>query len=200
MKKTILLSSIVVMVIFTCNAASYADCSGETAKIPVKMQKEMPQHYKPMHPHHPSKAEMDAKKAEFEKRLNLTEEQKKQIEENRVKDHEKIKPFIDQKMAKKAEIKKLREDSSLSAEEKAKKIGELRKEIREINLQERKVHEENMKNFEALLTEKQKKEFDKIRVEQKSEMEKRKKAFEKGKYHKPHYGMPVQPKIQPVNK
>lgn len=200
MKRTILLSSIVAMVIFTCNAASYADCSGETAKIPVKMQKEMPQHYKPMHSHHPSKAEMDAKKAEFEKRLNLTEEQKKQIEENRVKDHEKIKPFIDQKMAKKAEIKKLREDSSLSAEEKAKKIGELRKEIREINLQERKVHEENMKNFEALLTEKQKKEFDKIRVEQKSEMEKRKKAFEKGKYYKPQYGMPVQPKPQPVNK
>ena len=30
--------------------------------------------------HHPTKAEMEAKKAEFEKRLNLTEEQKIQIE------------------------------------------------------------------------------------------------------------------------
>ena len=29
--------------------------------------------------HHPTKAEMEAKKAEFEKRLNLTEEQKIQI-------------------------------------------------------------------------------------------------------------------------
>lgn len=200
MKKTLLLASIAVMVIFTCYASSYAQDSSEIGKIPLAVEKEMPQYYKPMKPHHPSKAEMETKKAEFEKRLNLTEEQKKQIEENRVKDHEKIKPFIEQKMAKKGEIKKLREDSSLSEEEKAKKIGELRREIKEIHVQERKIHEENMKNFETLLTEKQKKEFAKIRAEQKSEMEKRRKAFEKGKHHKPHYGMPVQPKPQQVEK
>lgn len=200
MKKSILLSSIVAMVIFTCNAASYADCSGETAKVPVKMQKEMPQHYKPMPPHHPSKAEMDAKKAEFEKRLNLTEEQKKQSEINRVKDHEKMKPLMEQKKYKREEIRKILEDSSLSEVEKINKIDGINKEIEQIKLQQRKLHEENMKNFESILNAEQKKEFAKIRVEQKSEMEKRKKAFEKGKYYKPQYGMPVQPKPQPIEK
>ena len=38
---------------------------------------------------------------------------------------------------------------------------------------------ENMKNFESILTEKQKKEFSKIKEEQRKNMEKRKKEFNK---------------------
>ena len=53
-----------------------------------------------------------------------------------------------------------------------------------------------MKNFESVLTEKQKKEFEKIKQEQKKEMKKRRKNFKK-----PHADiLPVEPKPQPVEK
>ena len=55
-----------------------------------------------------------------------------------------------------------------------------------------------MQNFENVLTEKQKKEFAKIKKEQKQEMEKRKKQFEKSKKGQKRYIKPVQPAPQPV--
>ena len=149
-------------------------------------------------PKHFNKAEMQAKKAEFEKRLNLTEEQKKQIEENRKNDHEKVKPVVEQIKQKRQEIKSVIEDTKLSEEEKSKKTAELLKELDALKLQADNLRKENMQNFENVLTEKQKKEFAKIKKEQKQEMEKRKKQFEKSKRGQRKYIKPVQPTPQPV--
>ena len=105
----------------------------------------------PIHEHikgpRPSKAEMEAKKAEFEKRLNLTEKQKKQIEANRKKDHEKVKPIFDQMRDKKHELRRLERDSSISQKDKAKKIDKLNSEIKLLNEKADKYRQENMKNF-----------------------------------------------------
>lgn len=148
------------------------------------------------------KAEMAAKKAEFEKRLNLTDEQKKKIAENKAKDKEKIKPIMDSLKQKKEELNKVYEDTTISEEEKAQKISELRKDIKNLKAQKVEIYKANMKNFESILTDKQKAEFAKIKAEQKKEMEKHRKQFaKKGKRcHGPVYGKPVQPKPQPVKK
>ena len=139
----------------------------------------------PIHEHikgpRPSKAEMEAKKAEFEKRLNLTEKQKKQIEANRKKDHEKVKPIFDQMRDKKHELRRLERDSSISQKDKAKKIDKLNSEIKLLNEKADKYRQENMKNFESILTDEQKKEFMKIKEEQKKEMERRRLHFENRK-------------------
>lgn len=149
-----------------------------------------PEHFAPGHsqnmkkpPHfkgkHPSKKEMEAKKADFEKRLKLTDEQKKQIEENRIHDHEKIKPILDEIRVKKQEFRRIDSDTSLSQEDKEKQKNELRSELKDLKMQADNCRKENMKNFESILTEKQKKEFSKIKEEQRKNMEKRKKEFNK---------------------
>lgn len=137
----------------------------------------------PRHKHmerkHPSKAEMEAKKAEIEKRLNLTEEQKEKIEIHKKQSREKIKPVFDEIQIKKKEFKTVLDDSSLPQEEKELKLKEIKNELRELKNQADSIRKENMENFENILTEKQKKEFSKIKEEQKKEMEQRRKAFQK---------------------
>ncbi len=144
------------------------------------------------------------RQAEFEKKLNLTEEQKKQIEENRQKDHEKIKPIVEQIKQKRQEIRSTIESATLTDEEKSKKTADLLKELDALKLQADNLRKENMKNFENILTEKQKKDFEKIKQERKKTMEKRAKKFEKMKKKHPHpkreIGLPVQPKPQPETK
>ena len=128
---------------------------------------------------HPSKAEMDKKKAEFEKRLKLTEEQKLQIEKNRKEGHEKIKPIFKEKHEKIMEIKKIFRDETLALEQKKEKAAPLKEDIKKLNEQADALRKENMQAFENLLTDKQKKEFAKIKTEQKKAMKKRRAAFEK---------------------
>ena len=62
----------------------------------------------------PSKEEMEAKKLEFEKRLNLTEAQKKQIEADKQKDREIIKPIIEKSRSIKKELHAIEEDTTFS--------------------------------------------------------------------------------------
>ncbi len=136
-------------------------------------------HHGDFHKFHPSKAEMEKKKAEFEKRLKLTDEQKQQIQENRKQGHEKVKPIFEQKQEKLKEIKKIYKDTTLTKEEKQEKTAPLKADVKKLNEQANAYREENMKAFEAILTDKQKKEFNKIKQEQKKDMEKRKAEFSK---------------------
>ncbi len=160
-------------------------------------------------PRYFDKAAMEAKKAEIDKRLKLTDEQKKQIEENKIKDREQLKPLMEQIKVKKQEIRDVIESTKLSDEEKSKKTAELLKELDALKTQANTLRKENMKNFESILTEKQKKEFEKIKKEQKKDIEKRKKDFEKRHKNidktrkdikRPPVGLPVEPKPQPVEK
>ncbi len=132
--------------------------------------------------HNPDqKAAMAAKKAEFENRLKLTDKQKEQIEADRKKDHEKVKPIFEDIDKKRAEIKKIKKDPSLTQANKDKKIEKLRKDIKKLKQKTKKYHAENMKKFESILTEEQKVEFNKIKAEQKLEMQIRRAEFQKRK-------------------
>lgn len=128
---------------------------------------------------HPTKEEMEAKRAEIDKRLKLTDKQKKQIELNKQQDREKMKPIFDEIHAKKQEFREIIENDNLSQAEKDKKLKEVKESMKELKTQAENLRKENMNNFESVLTEKQKKEFAKIKEEQKKEMEQRKKEFEK---------------------
>jgi len=128
---------------------------------------------------HPSKEEMEKKKAEVEKRLKLTEEQKLQIEKKRKEGHEKIKPIFKEKQEKTIEIKKIFRDEILTLEQKKEKIAPLKEDIKKLNEQADALRKENMRYFENILTDKQKKEFAKIKAEQKKAMKKSRAAFKK---------------------
>ncbi len=127
----------------------------------------------------PSKEEMEAKKAEFEKRLGLTDEQKKKIEQNRTKDHEKVKPIFEEMKAKHKELRDIDSNSNLTSEEKEKKKKALEKDIKSLKDKADKYRKENMKNFESTLNKEQKQEFEKIKTEQQNAMEQRRQNFEK---------------------
>lgn len=80
------------------------------------------------------------RKAEFEKRLNLTEEQKAQLE-------------------------KIKADEKKALEPVHKKMDKLHKEMSSLLKKEREVRAESMKKFEAVLTEEQKAELEKMKSE-----------------------------------
>ena len=190
MNKKILLTALALVTFSACNTMFAADTSTyeSQAKMPKGMQQddfqrpphgEFGKHHGDFHKYHPSKAEMEKKKAEFDKRLKLTEEQKKQIEENRQFGHKQVKPIFEQKRAKMHELRELSRNTSLTEEQKNSKASQLKADIKKLDSQANAYREQNMQKFEAILTDKQKKEFSKIKEEQKKDMEKRRAEFEK---------------------
>ena len=172
MYKHLMVSLVVVSAFLVCNNISFAEDVMPQERPPME-EAGMKPDFKPSHHnfaqkrhHHPSKEEMEAKKAEFEKRLNLSNEQKKQIEENRVKDRKLMKPVFEEMKAKRHAMKMVDFDATLTPEEKQAKKEELQTQMKGLKEKADSVREANMKNFESLLTEKQKKEFSKIQEEQ----------------------------------
>ena len=104
---------------------------------------------------------------DFEKRLNLTQEQKNIAKAQREKSIEKIKPLIEQINTKKEEMTKL------SSEKDAELYNKLEGEIRALRRQCHEIRKENMKAFEASLTDVQKKEMQKMKEEGRKRFEAR---------------------------
>lgn len=203
MNKKVLMSALAAVIVVATSGVSFAQESlAQDKKFIQKneMQKSFGGYHHIKIKHHPTKAEMEAKKLEFEKRLNLTEEQKSQIEKNKQKDKEKMKPIFDEMKSKKAEIMNIQKNNKLTDSEKVKKVAELEKDIIDLRVKADELRRENMKNFESILTKEQLEEFSKIKEEQKQEMEKKRKNFEarkRMKGHKTPIGLPVEPKPIP---
>ncbi len=117
----------------------------------------------------------------LDEQLQLTEEQKAKAHEIRMKGHEQIKPVIEKMKAKRQEIKEVAQ-SSLSQDKKDKKIAELKKDIKVLKQEARKIRTENTKEFESILTPEQKAQFEKIKQDARAKH----KAMKKGK--RPHKG------------
>lgn len=110
------------------------------------------------------KQEMDAKKQEFDKRLNLTETQKEQAKAIRLKGHKEIKPILKKINEKRQAIGEIRR-SNLSIAEQDKKVEVLKKDIKALKKKADTLRKANMKEFEAILTDTQKKELQKMKKE-----------------------------------
>ncbi len=206
MNKKFLIPAFAMVILLSVNSTSYANESEQIKEEQsMKIERSMknfnaPRHHK-FHGQRPSKAQMEAKKAEFEKRLNLTEEQKQQIDKNKQKDREKMKPIFEKMAENKAKIREIHQDKTLSPEDKVKKSAQYEKNLIDLKVKANELRKENMKSFENILTSEQKEEFSKIREEQKQEMEKRRKEHYKSKrWEHPQIGLPVQPRPLPIEK
>lgn len=162
MKKTLILASIIAL---TMTSTAYAGTTTATkVQTPAPKGQMMPP---------PREFKGDRHRAEFERRLNLTEAQKAKIEKNRKADMAKLKPIKEQIRAKKEakfEIIKKYEETNPD-------LIKLNKDIKALKEQEHKIKEANRKSFEALLTKEQKAELAKIKTEREKNV----------KGHRPHH-------------
>lgn len=192
MKKIVLAST---LALFLCTAAVQAapcaadcDCQGKTqapCSKDCKCQKPaMTDEQKAE-----MKAKMDEKRAEFDKKLGLTDEQKAKSEQIRKDGFEKMKPIMDQIKVKRDEIKTIRENGSLTQAEANAKVQALHKEIMELKGQAKEIRKQNMQDFEAILTDKQKKTLEKMKQEGRKEFAKKHKAKKIGGFD----GRPMPP-------
>ena len=183
MKKTLILASILA---FAASTQVYA--AEEQAAVPTKAAEPAVENQAPDFQKPPRKPECDKKKAEFEKRLKLTDEQKAQAKEIRMKGHEQMKPIMEKMKALKDEEQAVKR-SRIAVEEQQAKIKELRGQMRELHKQAREIRRQNMQEFESILTKKQLKELNKMKEEGRKHFEK---EFKK------HHGDHIRPPFPPV--
>lgn len=103
-------------------------------------------------------------KMDLDKRLNLTEEQKVKAREIRMEGAKEIRPLID-KLKSKQEQKRILLSSQINKKEQIEMIDDLNEEISKLKKQIHDVRVKNMKDFEAILTPKQKATLDKMKME-----------------------------------
>lgn len=106
----------------------------------------------------------DADREAFAKRLGLTEEQKRTLDRQRNEDLKEIKPVLNEMAAKRTEFENI-ENSNMPQIEKEAKMLKLKSEMRELKAKADEKRSQNMKRFEAVLTDQQKAEFEKIKSE-----------------------------------
>ena len=192
MKKIVLAST---LALFLCTAAVQAapcapdcDCQGK-AQAPCSKDCKCQKPAMTDEQKAEMKAKMDEKRAEFDKKLGLTDEQKAKSEQIRKDGFEKMKPIMDQIKVKRDEIKTIRENGSLTQAEANAKVQALHKEIMELKGQAKEIRKQNMQDFEAILTDKQKKTLEKMKQEGRKEFAKKHKAKKIGGFD----GRPMPP-------
>lgn len=125
-------------------------------------------------------------KAEFEKRLNLTEAQKEKIKKNHEADRAKMEPI----MQKLHEKEKAKFEIIKQYEESNPELQKLNKEIKVLKEQRHKLMEQNKKAFESILTKEQKAELEKMKAERKNKKAERPERPDFG------HGMPPRPEFK----
>jgi len=100
--------------------------------------------------------ERKAREAAFEKKLGLTEEQISKARELRIQGHKEMKPVMDKLFAKKKEVETIKL-SRMAVQAQEEKLTALDKEIAVLEKQADSLRKKNMKDFESILTSKQKK-------------------------------------------
>lgn len=108
-------------------------------------------------------------------KLNLTDEQKAKLDENRNASREKMKPIFEQMEKNRTKIKVIQSSTKLTDDQKVEQITAIKKEMRELRKQANEIRQEDMQFFESQLTPKQKKTFEKIKQDHKKQMEKARK-------------------------
>ena len=181
MKKSLILASLLV---FTVSIPCFA---ADTP--PLEPAQPMPQLERPAPPdmHKPPK-KGECKRAEFEKRLKLTDEQKAKAREIRVKGHEAMRPVMEQIKSKYQEIDAVRRSKMATAAQNE-KIVKLKGEIRELKKQAHDLRVKNMQEFESILNKKQLKELRKMKAEGRKKFEKQ---------FKKHHGNSNNPQFRPL--
>lgn len=126
----------------------------------------------------PSREQMEkirkAHEAEFEQKLGLTDEQKAKGKELRQQSFEKMKPIMDDIKNKKQQIRTLRESESLTTKQQ-KELEKLQNDLTKLKTKANSVRKENMKNFESILNDEQKKILQDLKKEGRQNFERNRK-------------------------
>lgn len=112
-------------------------------------------------------------KMNLDEQLKLTDEQKAQAKELRMQAREQMKPIMEALKTKHEQKQIIKRNQSLTAEAQCEQVEKLNAEIVELKKQAREIRLKNQKDFEAILTEKQKKELQKIKTNARKEMMKK---------------------------
>jgi len=120
------------------------------------------------------KAKMEQKRAEMDKRLNLSPEQKEKMKAIHEASKTKIKPLFEKMKVEREKMKQLK-DSSASKEE----INAQRAKLKLIREQLKAIRTADFEKMQAFLTPAQQAEFNKMHDERKSHMESRKNKSDK---------------------
>ena len=185
-KKTLILAALAA---FTLNGAIAADAITTPASTPAAQTQQAAPAETPTvktdkaqfdAPPPPPCKKREKANAEFEKRLKLTDEQKAKAKELRLKGHEQMEPII-------AKIKDLKQEkdmvlkSRMAVQMQQEKIAEIDAQIKDLKKQARELRIQNMKEFESILCHQQKKELQKMKKEGRKKFEKaRKKCIKEG--------------------
>lgn len=159
MKKSLIIAGLAASVMLSSSMANADTATKAVNTNPAPQSAECPKDFKGQKP--PKRMTPP----NIDERLKLTEEQKKQAHEIRMKGHEQIKPIFDKIKAKKEEIRKIVDNQKLTQDKKDKAIDALEIEILKLKQQARKLQMQNTKEFESILTAVQKAEFEKIKEE-----------------------------------
>ncbi len=120
------------------------------------------------------KAKMEQKKAEFDKRLNLSSEQKDKMKAIHEASKAKIIPVFEKVKFEKAKLKQLKQSGASQQELQAQhaKVRTLREQIKTLR-------QEDFQQVQAILTADQQKEFNKMHEEHKKEFKKHRNEMKK---------------------
>ena len=108
----------------------------------------------------------------FEQRLGLTEEQIQKSKELRLEGREKIKPVVEKIQSREREIQMVKQ-SSLDEKTQEVKLNSLNSDLRTLHKQAHDIRVENMKEFENILTNEQRKTLKEMKQEGRQEFNKR---------------------------
>ncbi|MBQ7450075.1 Spy/CpxP family protein refolding chaperone [bacterium] len=100
----------------------------------------------------------------LEEELNLTDAQKEQARQNRIKGRSEMKPIMEKIHAKKEAVLDIM-DSDLSEEKKQEQIKAIQAELKELHVKANTIREKNMAEFEKILTKEQKTKFEQLKKE-----------------------------------
>ena len=169
LKKSLIMASILM---FATASISYADTKTpcNCGKPNCNCAKKAPCNYqKP-----PKGPDFEKRKAEFEKRLKLTDEQKAKADAIHKKGAEQMRQIMSKLHEKRGEIEGIKKSKLLERDKQA-QIEQLQKEIAALRRGAHELRMQNMKEFESILTSKQLKELKKMKDEGRKKFEKERK-------------------------
>lgn len=195
MKKTLILASLIAFAASTQCIAAETTTTPAAPAIPTKKvecaEKTLPPEMHRPPRGHECNCKQEAKKAEFEKRLKLTDEQKAQAKAIREKGRQAMEPVMEKIKQKHDEIRAVRL-SRIAPQMQEEKINAIKGELKELKRQAHELRIKNAKEFESILTKKQLKELKKMKDEGRKKFEK-----EFKKKHGKDFRPPFPPKFGP---
>lgn len=112
-----------------------------------------------------------AREAAFEQKLGLTEDQKAKAKELRVEGHKRMRPVMEEIKSKKQEAEAIKH-SRMAIKMQEEELAKIDNDLKILRKKAHKIRQQNMKDFESILTKDQKKILNQMKEEGRKKFEK----------------------------